>query len=66
MARVGIGEFFQQVRQETSRVTWPTRRETMVTTAMVFLMVFVAAAFFFVVDQAMSYGVRFLFGGLGA
>jgi preprotein translocase subunit SecE len=66
MARASIGEFIQQVRQEASRVTWPTRRETMVTTAMVFLMVFVAAAFFFVVDQAMSYGVRFLFGGLGA
>jgi preprotein translocase subunit SecE len=34
----------------------------MVTTGMVFLMVFIAAAFFFVVDQAMSYAVRFLFG----
>jgi preprotein translocase subunit SecE len=62
MARLSIGEFVQQVRQEASRVTWPSRRETMVTTAMVFLMVFVAAAFFFVVDQAMSYGVRLVFG----
>jgi preprotein translocase subunit SecE len=65
MARLNIGEFIQQVRQETSRVTWPSRRETVVTTSMVFLMVFVAAAFFFVVDQLMSYGVRLLFGGLG-
>jgi preprotein translocase subunit SecE len=66
MARLSIGEFIRQVRQEGSRVTWPTRRETMVTTSMVFVMVFIAAAFFFVVDQVMSYGVRFLFGGFGA
>jgi preprotein translocase subunit SecE len=62
MAKTSIAEFAQQVRQETSRVTWPSRKETLVTTAMVFLMVFLAAGFFFVVDQAMSYGVRFLFG----
>jgi len=62
MAKLNVAEFAQQVRQEASRVTWPTRKETMVTTAMVFLMVFAAAAFFFVVDQAMSYAVRLLFG----
>jgi preprotein translocase subunit SecE len=62
MARLNAAEFFQQVRQEASRVTWPTRKETMITTAMVFAMVFIAAAFFFIVDQAMSYGVRLLFG----
>ena len=62
MAKTSPVEFFQQVRQEVSRVTWPTRKETMVTTAMVFVMVFIAAAFFFVVDQVLSYGVRVLFG----
>jgi preprotein translocase subunit SecE len=62
MAKTNAAEFVQQVRQELSRVTWPTRKETLQTTLMVFLMVFIAAAFFFVVDQAMSYGVRFLFG----
>jgi preprotein translocase subunit SecE len=62
MAKTNIAEFVQQVRQELTRVTWPTRKETMVTTAMVFVMVFVAAAFFFVVDQVLSYGVRMLFG----
>jgi preprotein translocase subunit SecE len=62
MARTNAAEFVQQVRQELSRVTWPTRKETMVTTAMVFVMVFIAAAFFFVVDQALSYGVRLVFG----
>ena len=43
MAKTNVTEFVQQVRQELTRVTWPTRKETLVTTAMVFLMVFVAA-----------------------
>ena len=62
MAKTNAAEFLQQVRQEMSRVTWPTRRETLVTTAMVFAMVFIAAAFFFLVDQLLSYGVRLVFG----
>jgi preprotein translocase subunit SecE len=62
MAKTSPIEFFQQVRQEVSRVTWPTRKETMVTTAMVFVMVFIAAVFFFVVDQVFSAGVRLIFG----
>ena len=62
MAKTSPVEFFQQVRQEVSRVTWPSRRETLVTTGMVFVMVFIAAAFFFVVDQILSYGVRLIFG----
>src|ERR1700760_4864452 len=62
MAKTNAAEFLQQVRQEMSRVTWPTRKETLVTTGMVFVMVFIAAAFFFVVDQVLSYGVRLVFG----
>ena len=62
MAKTSPVEFFQQVRQEVSRVTWPSRKETMVTTAMVFAMGFVAAVFFFVVDQVFSSGVRLIFG----
>ena len=65
MAKTNAAEFVQQVRQELARVTWPTRRETLITTGMVFVMVFIAAAFFFVVDQILSYGVRMIFG-LGA
>ena len=65
MAKATPAEFFRQVRQEVSRVTWPTRKETAVTTAMVFVMVFVAALFFFVIDQILSNGVRFILG-LGA
>jgi preprotein translocase subunit SecE len=62
MAKTNAAEFLQQVRQEAARVTWPSRKETMVTTAMVFLMVFIAAAFFFVVDWVMSHGVQLVYG----
>jgi preprotein translocase subunit SecE len=62
MAKTTPTEFIQQVRQEVARVTWPSRKETMVTTAMVFVMVFIAAAFFFLVDQIFSAAVRLLFG----
>jgi preprotein translocase subunit SecE len=62
MARTSATEFVQQVRQEIFRVTWPTRKETLVTTTMVFAMVFIAAAFFFLVDQVLSYAVRLVFG----
>ena len=62
MAKTNAAEFVQQVRQELARVTWPTRKETLVTTAMVFVMVFVAAIFFFAVDTVLAYGVRLLFG----
>ena len=62
MAKTTTTEFIQPVRQEVGRVTWPSRKETMVTTAMVFVMVFIAAAFFFLVDQVFSAGVRLLFG----
>jgi preprotein translocase subunit SecE len=65
MAKTSPAEFFRQVRQEVSRVTWPTRKETGVTTAMVFVMVVIAALFFFVVDQILSHSVRFILG-LGA
>ncbi|MCW9033557.1 MAG: preprotein translocase subunit SecE [Alphaproteobacteria bacterium] len=56
------GQFIQQVRQETAKVTWPTRKETLMTTGMVFVMVIVAAAFFFLVDQVLAFGVKSIFG----
>jgi preprotein translocase subunit SecE len=58
MAKVNPLEFLRQVRQEASRVTWPSRRETGVTTAMVFAMVFVASLFFFLIDQGLGFVVR--------
>jgi preprotein translocase subunit SecE len=65
MAKTSPVKFFQEVRQEVSRVTWPTRKETGVTTAMVFAMVFLAAIFFFVADQVLALLVRLILG-LGA
>ena len=50
MAKVSPGEFVQQVRQEFSKITWPTRKETMMTTMMVFIMVFLASIFFLLSD----------------
>ena len=43
--------FLQQVRSETAKVTWPSRRETLISTAMVLFMVVSAALFFFAADQ---------------
>ena len=57
MAKFNLFKFLQEVRSETEKVTWPTRRETAITTAMVFIMVAVAAAFFLVADQIMRFGV---------
>jgi preprotein translocase subunit SecE len=65
MAKTSPVKFLQEVRQEVSRVTWPTRKETGVTTAMVFAMVFLAAIFFFVADQLLALVVRLVLG-LGA
>jgi preprotein translocase subunit SecE len=62
MAKINPFQFIQQVRQETSKVTWPTRKETMISTVMVFVMVFIAAVFFFAVDQILSAGVKLVFG----
>lgn len=62
MAKTTPFQFFQQVRQEVAKVTWPTRKETTVSTIMVFVMVIIAAIFFFVVDQVLSYAVRFIMG----
>ncbi|WP_455478529.1 preprotein translocase subunit SecE [Bartonella sp. B10] len=49
--------FFKQVYTETSKVKWPTRRETVISTVMVLFMTALASAFFFVVDQVMHFGV---------
>ena len=54
--------FIQQVRAETAKVTWPSRRETMISTAMVVVMAFVAAIFFFLADALMGYGVELILG----
>ncbi len=55
-------EFLRQVRQEVGKVTWPTRKETGVTTGMVLLMVVASAVFFFLVDFALGHLVRAVLG----
>ena len=62
MAKINPGLFVREVRQEVSKVTWPTRKETAITTGMVFLMVILAALFFFMVDQVLAFGVRQILG----
>jgi preprotein translocase subunit SecE len=62
MAKTSPFEFIQQVRREVTKVTWPSRKETMITTVMVFIFVFLVAIFFFLVDQALSYVVKLVLG----
>jgi preprotein translocase subunit SecE len=62
VAKVNPGEFFKQVRVETGKVVWPTRRETMMTALMVVIMTTILGAFFFGVDSAFSALVRSLLG----
>ncbi|MEK1889649.1 MAG: preprotein translocase subunit SecE [Phyllobacterium sp.] len=54
--------FFQQVRAETAKVTWPSRRETLISTAMVMVMAAFAAVFFFAADQLMAFGIDLVLG----
>jgi len=58
-------KFVREVRSEVAKVTWPTRKETLMTTGFVFAMAALAAVFFFVVDQVVGLAVRLVFG-LGA
>lgn len=62
MAKTTPLEFLQQVRTEAAKVTWPTRRETAITTAMVFIMASFAAVFFLLADMLMHWGVGLLLG----
>ena len=60
MAKTNPFEFIQQVRQETAKVTWPTRKETMITTVMVLIMVALACLFFLGVDAILRNVVNFV------
>ena len=65
MAKTSPGEFIRQVRAETAKVHWPTRKETIATAIMVLIMTTILAIFFFGVDAFFSTIVRFLLGFLG-
>lgn len=54
--------FLQQVRAETSKVTWPSRRETLISTIMVLVFALIASIFFFVADQVMAWGIELILG----
>ena len=58
MARTSPGEFIRQVRAETAKVAWPTRRETLMTALMVIIMTSILGVFFFVVDLVFKNVVR--------
>ena len=62
MAKTNPAEFLQQVRNEGVKVTWPTRKETTVTTVMVLVMVVLASLFFLAADYVMGSLVRLLLG----
>jgi len=62
MAKVSPFKFLQEVRDEARKVTWPTRKETTITTIMVFVMAAAAAVFFLIADQLIRFGVTFLLG----
>jgi preprotein translocase subunit SecE len=62
MAKVSPFKFLQEVRAEVQKVTWPTRKETTVTTIMVFVMVLLASVFFLLADQLMRVAVSFILG----
>jgi preprotein translocase subunit SecE len=55
-------QFFQDVRSEGAKVTWPTRKETAITTAMVFVMVVLASIFFLLADMVIRWGVSLVLG----
>jgi preprotein translocase subunit SecE len=63
MARYNPIEFIQEVRQETSKVTWPTWKEVWITTLMVLVMVTLASLFFLLTDQVLGWLVRLVLGG---
>jgi len=62
MAKTTPAQFVRQVRQEVSKVTWPTRKETGIATLMVFVMVTFMSLFFLAVDGIISWGVSLLLG----
>ena len=65
MAKISPFKFLQEVRAETDKVTWPTRRETTITTIMVFVMVAVSSVLFLVADQVIRLAITLILGVAG-
>jgi preprotein translocase subunit SecE len=64
MATVNPFQFMQQVRAEVAKVVWPTRREVLLTTVMVFIMAALTALFFSLVDIVIRYGLTLIITGV--
>jgi len=62
MAKTSLMKFMKETKQEALKVTWPSRKETMTTTAIVFIMMFIMAVFLFFTDVVISTGVKFILG----
>ncbi len=54
------GQFFSQVRAEGRKITWPSRKETWITSVMVFIMVLIASIFFWIVDTGLGFAFRYI------
>lgn len=65
MPAMNPAKFIREVRQEVSKVTWPSRRETTISVVMVLMLAVIAALFFLLVDSLISWGIRLILG-LGA
>ncbi len=61
MAKISPIQFFRQVKQEVKKVTWPTRKEVLQSSFMVIVLVAIASAFFFFVDQLLGWAVKLIF-----
>ena len=55
-------KFFKEVKQEGNKIVWPSRKETLITTAMVFVMVIIFSIFFLMVDNIISWIIRLILG----
>jgi preprotein translocase subunit SecE len=62
VAKLDPAQYVREVRQEVAKVTWPSRRETLVTTGLVLALSALAALFFLVVDQIIQLAIRWVFG----
>ncbi len=62
MAKFNPIQYMREVKRETSKVTWPTRKETLVTTLMVFVMAVIMSIFFLLVDQGLALVIKTILG----
>lgn len=62
MTELNPAKFIREVRQEVGKVSWPTRKETLVSTTMVLVLAFIAALFFMMVDGLFAWGIRLILG----